>query len=187
MLFDLWLLTPTSSRTSRKRKEVHVKDHKQNLGAPRYLNFSEQAPASSNPRQFISRHVYDASRNTGYGASQGASTAAIAQFNRPDREVDLEPQGINRAPPSNLDFLRISDRKKLFPPLPETFIEETVTRHGAPCSMSTPKLFITGTISQDCTRDNCSSLLIALKERPTKLKIKSSGIGEGDQKRRRLR
>lgn len=53
--------------------------------------------------------------------------------------------------------------------------------------MSAPKLFVTATISQDCTRENGSSLLIALKGRPRELKVKSSGFEEGDRKRIRLR
>jgi hypothetical protein len=51
------------------------------------------------------------------------------------------------------------------------------------------KLFINSTISEDCTNSDArsSSLLIALKDRPRRFMIKSSGIETGDQKRIRLR
>lgn len=56
-------------------------------------------------------------------------------------------------------------------------------------SSHTPKLFITNTISQDCTGGedaNCASLLIALKERPRGFKSRNAQPSNGIKKRRHL-
>jgi hypothetical protein len=56
-------------------------------------------------------------------------------------------------------------------------------------SSHTPKLFISSTISQDCTGSedaNRASLLIALKERPSSLKFRTAHLSNGVTKRRHL-
>jgi hypothetical protein len=154
------------------------------------------ASATSKAMGFIFRHVYDASRNANYDLSRRVFAAATAEFDPSDRGIEVEPDEAIQAQFSNLEGARNSGFKHLHLPS-RTFHAVSDTVHGTreeclpplstSCSMNQPRLFVTATISQDCTRENCSSLLIALKERPRGLKIKSSSIEEGDRKRIRLR
>lgn len=74
---------------------------------------------------------------------------------------------------------------------PKVSVNPTISEHHEYVAEAPNKrkLFVNSTISEDCTNPDkrSSSLLCALKDRPRKLMIKSSGIETGDRKRIRLR